>query len=451
MQFTFLTYIPFLISICFGTLLVNTLFINKKSDRIINFLLGGGIGLGVSSHATFLSYVLFNQLNVNFVIGLNIAMLIITSIVYVTACRRQHQPIIRFSFADLKHLWPFLIITLFSLPFWYEGHFYLNGGWDAWSVWNLKAKFLFLGTENWKAIFNPLMWRSSPHYPLLLPMINVYGWSFLGEPNPLIPCTTAALLTFLLTGLLTFSLIRLTKSYYAVICAPVLLTLPYFVKLCLSQYADVAVGYYLLASVVCLIFAQKENNKVYALLSGIMVGLLSFTKSEALVAALLLTLLGGLFLIWKQPWKDVKWTVICFLGACVIGLLPAAAFKIFFSPGNQTFINGLLSAEKPADLMRVKIIFSFYLMELISPNWNGLWIVLSALLIFAVKRIFSRELLIIPAFIFCYAGIITAYYFINTYFVVDWWLMVSFHRIIYAIIPTVILWTFYAVFKKKQL
>ena len=56
------------------------------------------------------------------------------------------------------------------------------GDWDAWTIWNQRARFLLRGSEQWRQAFSPVFAHTD--YPLLLPSSNARLWSYLGaEPS----------------------------------------------------------------------------------------------------------------------------------------------------------------------------------------------------------------------------------------------------------------------------
>jgi hypothetical protein len=46
-----------------------------------------------------------------------------------------------------------------------------HGQWDAWSIWNLRARSIFRGAPDWPALLSPAIGWSNPDYPLLLPLL----------------------------------------------------------------------------------------------------------------------------------------------------------------------------------------------------------------------------------------------------------------------------------------
>src|SRR5882724_6137175 len=52
-----------------------------------------------------------------------------------------------------------------------------HGDWDAWAVYNMKARFLFRAGEHWRDLFSqPVEW-AGPDYPLLIPTTLAACWT----------------------------------------------------------------------------------------------------------------------------------------------------------------------------------------------------------------------------------------------------------------------------------
>ena len=84
-------------------------------------------------------------------------------------------------------------------------------GWDAFSIWNLHARFLFLGGPHWRDGFSPLIPWSHPDYPLLLPAAIAHFWSYVGRDTPAVPGVIGFLFTFSTVGVL-FSALRILRG-----------------------------------------------------------------------------------------------------------------------------------------------------------------------------------------------------------------------------------------------
>ncbi len=446
--------LPFLISSAIGILWINFLFKkNPPPNLFLTSALGIGLGLGLSSHLTFSSFLFFNRLVPEFVISVHLVILI--SLMIERFVFRKNEPV---SFSLPKPTWPNISLAALILAIVFlvvkQGLFYPYGGWDAWQVWNFKAKFLFLSGEYWHNLFSADLWRSSPHYPLLLPLINVWGWMFGTRPNDTTPLITSILFAVLSAGLLSSCLWEKTKNIFALLPSLLILTLPFYILLATTQYCDIVLSFYLLASLVTLAEAQKESQKPLALLSGLLAGFLGFTKPEGLIASLILCVLVlGLTLaskIRKDKTFSFFWAGL-FLFGFLLTSLPTFAFHILCSPGNQTFINGVTSTLKPSTAERFQIILNFLWVELLSKKWNGLWLLLLLGLILGGKKPWAKTNILFAVFLLFYLTVIVAYYQINTYFEIKWWLSVSLNRILFSLLPLFLLWVFGSLLSRKNI
>ncbi|HPN87776.1 MAG TPA: hypothetical protein PLH56_00355 [Candidatus Omnitrophota bacterium] len=350
---------------------------------------------------------------------------------------------------NIKHLILFFIFIVFLIPTIYTISLYPNGGWDAWAVWNFKARTLFLGQNDWTNIFHPTLWRSSPHYPLFLPLLNVWGWIFSTTPTQNIPILVSILFTTLTLGLLFYSLRNRTPLFFNILLLLALSSSSLFYKFASSQYADIVIGFYLLASFYCLIQAKMKDNKTFALLSGIFLSILSFTKNEGLMASVIIGSLAIPYLL-KQRSLNKKKILLSFFVGVFISCIPFIIFQFFYAPQNLTFINGFESLTKPSDFSRLKAIFMFYFFQLKTFSWNGFWIILLVGLILGKKKMFNAQTIIIPLFLILYGGILTLYYFLNTYFDILWWLSQTFHRIVFSLLPIIFYWLGTSLFWNKS-
>ena len=223
------------ISFLIGYLLIRPWLAGHSFEPLLLVFLAAGLGLGLSSQIIFYTLIIFGQLNKFWVIAVHVLLLAFLIIQNYQASKRNKISLFfkgKMVPADL--LWMGLLGVVF-VPIIIYVQLYPMGGWDAWSVWNLKAKFIFSGEERWKNMLDPIMWRSSPHYPLLLPLINVCGWIFLSSPATAGPLIVSVLFTLLTVGALIFGLKPRAGFAAATLGGLLLLTLPYFVQLATSQ------------------------------------------------------------------------------------------------------------------------------------------------------------------------------------------------------------------------
>ena len=440
-----MTYLPaYILSLALGALTLGALTgKDKRLDAGLSFFLAAGLGLGISACICFLSLLLLGKTHPGFILTAHLLLIVI--LIFICRPRLDIRKILsnRLPEYSFKKLLIFFLILATLYPVWWLANQYPFGGWDAWSCWNLKSRFLFLGEENWKNLFSPMLWRSSPHYPLLLPLINVWGWIFTKNPTYLIPLINTLVFTFLMAGLVFSGTKLFVKNLMAATLGTLfILTLPFFVTLATSQYSDIVLAYYLTGGLLCLTIGLREQQRVPVILGGVFSGFLGFTKPEGLIAAFIIAVIFIFAVLRDQViaknFRSIAWRG--FSAGFFLASLPTVIFQAKYAPANLTFINGLFSAHNPSDLLRLKIIFSFYIIELASGKWAGIWILLLTGLLLAKGACFKKHWGIIPAFLFCYGAVITGYYWVNTYFEIGWWLSVTLSRILFSLLPIVILW-----------
>ncbi len=436
--------LPSLISWLTGFLLLEFL-LRKSPARIIfslRLVLAFGLGLGISSYLTFLSFPLFDKLNGPFVIGTHGLTLIALIGLNFSLIKNIPQRLRAFKITAQNILelvfWGALIFLLGQYA-----KFYPDGGWDAWSVWNLKARFLYLGGHDWVRIFDPTLWRSSPHYPLFLPLLNVWGWIFTKDPTTLAPLWHSILITLLTLGALFYGLKNFVSSRAAWLGTLLLLSPPIFPIFGISQYSDIILGYYLLMIFIVLLLTKEANEKNLLLLGGLFTGFLTFIKPEGAIISLMLIFLSASHWMNQVDPKSLKTYWLRLGTGYLLGILPTVIFTRWYAPANITFINGLTSTTSPADGERLKIIFQFLANELLSGHWHGLWVVLLLGVFLGYKQANPGKNLIIPIFLLGYMLVICSYYWFNTYFEIRWWLNQTLSRLLISLLPTVIWWVFY--------
>ena len=78
-----------------------------------------------------------------------------------------------------------------------------HGDEGAWSIWNLRARFLFRAGAFWRDAFSTDLSWSHPDYPLLLPGIVALCWTLAGHESTDAPIAIAFLFALGTAGVLT--------------------------------------------------------------------------------------------------------------------------------------------------------------------------------------------------------------------------------------------------------
>ncbi len=412
--------------------------------------LAAGLGLGLSGCLAFFHFVFRPAWHAPAVIAANLVLL---AGLFCLSLRRNGTLKALFGFrrpdlerpAILREALTLSLIVLAALFFLLYTQVQPYGGWDAWSVWNFKARFLFLEESSWQAMFDPALWRSSPHYPILLPLIIVWGWSFGRNAGPQVPLWVSVIFSAMTAGLLAGALRERIKTLPAVLAALLMVSAPFFVTFATSQYSDIAVAYYLLAAFACFLQGRRDGGRGWFFLSGLCAGLLSFSKNEGALAALLACGLFLCLLVFAAPRQ--RRSLLPFAAGLFLTGLPTLIFQVFFAPENLTFINGLVSAEHPTGLSRLKVTLAFLLFALKSAQWGGLWILTAGGLLIAGPRALRKGRWIFAAFLFLYLACAVFYYCLNTYFEITWWLRSTVHRVYFTVLPLAVFWCFVSLFR----
>jgi hypothetical protein len=215
-----------------------------------------------------------------------------------------------------------------------------HGAYDAWGIWNLRARFLFRGGRHWTDAFlmerSPVDW-SHPDYPLLLPGTVARCWYHLGHETTLVPVLVAGLFTLATVGLLVSALTLLRGPRQGCLAGLVLLGTTFFVDLGSFQYADVPLGFFILAATTLCVLHDRfsDGDGRLLVLAGLLTGCAAWTKNEGL-SFLVAVVLARAFLAarvhgWRRSGRELR--------AFGLGVLPVAAvlivFKTQFAPPND--------------------------------------------------------------------------------------------------------------------
>jgi hypothetical protein len=178
---------------------------------------------------------------------------------------------------------------------------YPHGEWDAWMNWDMRARMFFRGGEAWQTAFSAALPWSHPDYPVLLSSLVTRTWLYAGGETLVGPALVAGTFTFATVALLAAGLAALRTTSQGLLAGLILLSTPFFILHGTSLYADVPLGFFFLATVVCLALQERSGGPTsrFAVLAGVAAGLAMWTKNEgllftpALVAGLVIAGLGG--------------------------------------------------------------------------------------------------------------------------------------------------------------
>ena len=257
-----------------------------------------------------------------------------------------------------------------------------DGGWDAWMIWNLRARFLARAGEGFRAAFSPemLFWVHQD-YPLLLPGVVAQGFLAAGSQPLWLPAAAAYGFAAVCVCLLGAGVAAARGSNSGLLAALVLLATPCFVGFAANEQSDVPLACFVLAACAIGAWAIETGGSRDLLLAGLAASLGAWTKNEGAVH--LASLLVALLLVRWAPFPKRLRGAVWFTGGALPVLVLLAWFKLRVASPNdllQGNPGSLLDAHRwvslGIELARRLVFFQ---------NW-GLWLAAELAVVVALVR-----------------------------------------------------------------
>lgn len=212
-----------------------------------------------------------------------------------------------------------------------------QGGWDAWMTWNMHARAIYRGADHWRAALTGLPGWSHPDYPLLVPASVSRMWVYAGGETAVASAVVGFLFTFATIGVLFAAVSILRSRSQGVLAALLLLATKFFVLDGASQFADIPVAFFFLATLALLALAEAwtEGRPRLLMLAGATAGLSAWTKNEGLLFLVAIVVGYGSVLIRARGWRAGLLDARAFGFGLVPVLALVAGFKIWLAPPND--------------------------------------------------------------------------------------------------------------------
>ncbi len=232
-----------------------------------------------------------------------------------------------------------------------------HGDWDAWAIWNLRARYL-AGDDTWRHSVSPLLIATHPDYPLGTSSLIARTWVYGGRDfSSSVPAVIGALYGLATLLVLTGALALSHGPLVAVMGGCVLLSASSWLGEVGAQYADVPLGLYFVAAIVLLARIESANDRRQlcrgALLAGVLAGFAAGIKNEGIAfAAVLLPALAVT--------RCGRRNLLSYSMGVAPMLALAALFKLTIAPAaDPTLSQGAgIIAGKLADLSRWGVVLS---------------------------------------------------------------------------------------------
>jgi hypothetical protein len=328
------------------------------------------------------------------------------------------------------------------------------GNWDAWSLWNLRAKLLTQSDDSWKNAFSPLLnqlaGRGATHgdYPLLLSGYIARCWSLTGTTgDATAPIAVAGLFSLATAGLLVGGLAVLRGWAAALIAGLVLLGTAGFLLNSTWQLADVPLGFFYLAMfVLFFLFDAAGGTGRTPVLAGLALGCAAWTKDEGIPFALLAIAAFLIYLLVARTGSRTRASALLAAGA-VVPLATVLCFKSFLAPrgaswGPLTLSVALHNITKPPRYLRILKALWDESVQLGTGVANPV-VCLAA---FAICMGVPRERIRQPVVLLSFAALTATFgayclMYLTTPYDLDWQLGTSAGRVIIQLVPGAIFLT----------
>lgn len=229
-----------------------------------------------------------------------------------------------------------------------------HGNWDAWSIWNLRARFLAGGDGLVSRAWSLKLSFTHPEYPLLLSSFVAACWSDAGAVSTTAPLATAYLFFLALVALVTGGIAALRGAASGLLAGICLMGIPTLMMEVPAQYSDVPLACFLAGAVLLALLD-------WPVAAGAMAGCAAWTKDEGLLV------LAILFVAVAILQKPRLWRFCC-------GAAPVAILALIFKFGIARGVQSLVSAgqvQKLTDFSRYSAIASAMLREIY--HWHVEW------------------------------------------------------------------------------
>ncbi len=239
-----------------------------------------------------------------------------------------------------------------------------HGEWDAWAIWNQKARFFSRDIEHWTAVLD-ISW-SNPSHPLLISLSVARLWAYAGIETTLAPAALGAVWAIGATTVVIGALDSGRRRAWiagAVMLAPATVT-----RLAAAQTADLAIGFFVAATLVVLRSAMlapaASDARARLLVAGLLASLAAWTKNEGLVLMAIGMLIVTATAARRRQGSVAAWWALGAAPVCAtvlwhkVVVAPVAPEYMTDAPGAGAMIAGLFD---PASHLTI--------WTLIAPRW----------------------------------------------------------------------------------
>jgi hypothetical protein len=355
-----------------GVALVHYLFPASPRDWLHNLFVlttGAGVGMGLASSAYFLCLA-FAGPNRALIASVEGCLLLAALALGILTKRRG--PALEWAPGPVAPLYLsamfFAAVALAVIMFAAFAYVKPHGDWDAWSIWNLRARFFYRGGEFWKDAFSTDILWSHPEYPLFWPALVAMCWTLAGGESTAVSIAIAFLFTFGGAAILIATIGVFRGKTQAMVAATVLLGTWFYVQMGAMQFSDIPLSFYMLTAIALLCFQDRFPGDLrFSLLAGLMGGFAAWSKNEGLLFVFALIAARAFAILRFGTGSERIPQIIRLAAGSVAPVAVVALFQLRYAPGNLLGASGSEILAHALDFSRwvtaveahVKMVFTF--------------------------------------------------------------------------------------------
>ena len=343
---SYLVYLTLIPPILLGTLLASLLLL--KTDRgnlLLVVSLGIPVGFGISACLYFLWSYFLNPAFPGFWL---IEMLMIAVFSWFNWNQRGLIKTLlpdwkKWTWFDWALGFLFLVVLIAALVS-FDAYTKANphGRYDAWAIWNVRARMIARGGGDWKSVFIPQVFHAD--YPLLVPLTIARSWVMAGTESQRIPPAVAGLFTFASAGILPGALLAAGKKQTAWLAGIILLTTPWFVYFGSLQFADLPLASCILAAGISLAIGLVDlsQGRHWFLLAGLSAGLAAWVKNEGQLFLLVFLAVSAILALTVFRKHNFREFCVSLFSGVLLPIVVILLFKLTLAPANDVVDTGNL-------------------------------------------------------------------------------------------------------------
>jgi hypothetical protein len=227
------------------------------------------------------------------------------------------------------------LVTLGALAaasFWVQWATEPHGEWDAWAIWNLRARAIWRAGPDWPAVLSPDIAWSWPDYPLLVPLTIARLWQYAGADSTAVPALVAGLFALASITTLTVAIGQTCGWTAGLLSGAILMASRTFLFQAGSQCADVPLAFFVLAAVSLVVSSGSgcRARRSILMAAGLAAGLAAWTKNDGLL--LLMWMVAFLVIFRRRFGVEASRH---FAAGAALPLAVLAWFKLSLAPAND--------------------------------------------------------------------------------------------------------------------